>query len=308
MTRSTEPLASPSLSPWRPWRLGVLGDSSPTAIQRALRGIARRKTALVGVVILLIALAAALLAPAIAPYPPTRMSVRERLQGPTPTHILGTDESGRDLFSRILFGARISLAAAVAASALSLAAGVPLGLLAGFRGGRADDVVMRVLDGFLAVPPILLALLLLTALGPSLTNAIVAIGIQGVPLTARVTRAAVLVERNREYMTAARVLGATDLRLMTRQLLPNCLPPLIVMASLLAANAILVEAALSFLGLGVQPPDASWGSLLQLGYGYMGHSIWYVTFPGIAIFLAVWSFNVLGDALRDGLDPRLRHL
>ncbi len=289
-------------------RPGLAPAARPGAWRATLRRFARRWTALLGALLLLLAVGAAVLAPVIAPYPPTRMSARERLQGPSPAHPLGTDESGRDLLSRILFGARISLAAAAAAAAISLAVGVPLGLVAGFRGGAVDDAVMRVLDGFLAVPSILLALLILTALGPSLPNAIVAIGVQGVPLTARVTRAAVMVERNREYITAARVLGATDRRVIARALLPNCLPSLIVVASLLAANAILVEAALSFLGLGVQPPDASWGALLQLGYGYMAHSVWYVTFPGVAIFLVVWSLNVLGDALRDDLDPRLRGL
>jgi peptide/nickel transport system permease protein len=274
----------------------------------SLRAIARRKTALVGLVILVLVVVAAIFAPQLAPFEPTKMHARDRLQGPSREYWLGTDESGRDLFSRILYGARISIVAASAATALALAAGIPIGLIGGYRGGFVDDALMRVLDGFLAIPPVLLALTLLAALGPSQFNVIVAMGALGMPLTARITRASVLVERERDYTFAARAMGASDGYIMWRILLPNSLPPLIVTASLLAANAILLEAALSFLGLGVQPPRASWGVLLQLGYGYMSHSVWYVTIPGICIFLLVWSLNVLGDALRDGLDPRLRGL
>jgi ABC-type dipeptide/oligopeptide/nickel transport system permease subunit len=272
----------------------------------SLRAIARRKTALAGLVILVLVVVAAIFAPQLAPYEPTRMHARDRLQGPSREYWLGTDESGRDLFSRILYGARISIVAASAATALALVVGIPIGLIGGYRGGFVDDALMRILDGFLAIPPVLLALTLLAALGPSQVNVIVAMGALGMPLTARITRASVLVERERDYTFAARAMGASDGYIMWRILLPNSLPPLIVTASLLAANAILLEAALSFLGLGVQPPRASWGVLLQLGYGYMSHSVWYVTFPGICIFLLVWSLNVLGDALRDGLDPRLR--
>jgi peptide/nickel transport system permease protein len=276
------------------WREGTVGT------------IVRRKTALAGLIIVLLVVAGAALAPEIAPFNPTKMHARDRLQGPSLTYLLGTDESGRDLFSRVLYGARISVVAAAASTALALATGIPIGLFGGYRGGFVDDAMMRVLDGFLAIPPVLLALTLLAALGPSQLNVIIAMAALGMPLTARITRASVLVERERDYTLAARAGGATDGHIMWKILLPNSLPPLIVTASLLAANAILLEAALSFLGLGVQPPRASWGVLLQLGYGYMSHSVWYVTFPGICIFLLVWSLNVLGDALRDGLDPRLR--
>jgi peptide/nickel transport system permease protein len=280
----------------------------PRRIALAMRPIVRHKTAMVGLMFVVLIVVAALLASQIAPYEPTKMHTRDRLEGPTAAHWLGTDETGRDLLSRIIFGARISVVAAAASTALALAIGIPIGLVGGYRGGFVDDVLMRVLDGFLAIPPVLLALTLLAALGPSQLNVILAVGALGMPLTARITRASVLVEREREYTFAARATGASDRYIMWRILLPNSLPPLIVTASLLAANAILLEAALSFLGLGVQPPRASWGVLLQLGYGYMSHSIWYVTFPGVCIFLLVWSLNVLGDALRDGLDPRLRGL
>jgi ABC-type dipeptide/oligopeptide/nickel transport system permease subunit len=281
---------------------GRIGVRRPSLLRR----LAGRKSAALALLLLAVMVVAGLLAPWIAPYPPTQMHARDRLTGPSLAYPMGTDESGRDLSSRVLFGARISLLAATAASALALCLGVPLGVVAGYRGGLTDDVLMRILDGFLAIPPILLALTVLTALGPGVTNAIVAIGLLGIPLTARVARAAVLVERGKDYVLAARTSGNTDFRLIHRELLPNIVPPLILMTSLLAANAILLEAALSFLGLGVQPPDASWGTLLQLGYGYLSHSVWYVTFPGLAICLAVWSLNVVGDALRDDLDPRLR--
>src|SRR4051812_14229895 len=274
----------------------------PSLAQR----LAARRSAALALILLALMVLAGVLAPVIAPYPPTQMHARDRLVGPSLTYPMGTDESGRDLFSRVLFGARISLLAALAASLLALGLGIPLGIAAGYRGGGTDDILMRILDGFLAIPPILLALTVLTALGPGVTNAIVAIGLLGIPLTARVARAAILVERGKEYVLAARTSGNSDFRLIRRELLPNIVPPVILMTSLLAANAILLEAALSFLGLGVQPPDASWGTLLQLGYGYLAHSIWYVTFPGLAICLAVWSLNVVGDALRDDLDPRLR--
>lgn len=278
----------------------------PSRLVLAFREIIRRRTALIGLIFVLVVTLAAIFAPVIAPYPPTEMHASDRLQGPSLDYWFGTDESGRDLFTRILYGARFSIAAAVFSTALALALGVPIGLLAGYRSGLVDDVLMRILDGFLAIPPILLALTLLAALGPSLGNVILAVGALGMPLSARITRASVLVEREKDYTLAARSVGATDRYIMLRILLPNSLPPLIVTASLLAANAILLEAALSFLGLGVQPPRASWGVLLQLGYGYMSHNYWYVVIPGICIVLLVWSFNVIGDALRDGLDPRLR--
>ncbi len=271
-----------------------------------LGAIVHRKTAVAGLLIVVLLTLAAILAPLLAPYPTTEMHTRDRLQGPSRDFLLGTDESGRDLLSRLMYGGRFSISAAVFSTGLALLVGLPIGLIAGYRGGTIDDALMRVLDGFLAIPPILLALTLLAALGPSLLNVILAVGALGLPLTARITRASVMVERERDYTLAARAIGSTDSHIISRILLPNCLPPLIVTASLLAANAILLEAALSFLGLGVQPPDASWGVLLQLGYGYMSHSFWYVTIPGVCIFVLVWSLNTLGDALRDGLDPRLR--
>jgi peptide/nickel transport system permease protein len=278
----------------------------PAVLSEALRSIVRRRTALLGVAIIALTFLAAVAAPLIAPYDPTEMHARSRFASPGMEFLLGTDEAGRDLLSRMLFGAQISITVAVAATSLALLAGVPMGMIAGYAGGWIDDLFMRVLDALLAIPAILLALTLVTALGPGITQVALAIGVLGVPVTARIARASVLAEINKDYVLAARSCGADTPHVLRRVLLPNALSPLLVMASVLAANAILLEAALSFLGFGPRPPEASWGSLLQSGYQVMDHSVWFVTFPGVAIFLLVWSFNVLGDALRDGLDPRLR--
>ena len=278
----------------------------PAVFGEALRSVVRRRTALVGLVMVVLTIVAALAAPLVAPYDPTEMHARTRFAAPSLEFLLGTDEAGRDLLSRMLYGAQISIAVAFAATSLALLAGVPIGMVAGYAGGWLDDLLMRVLDALLAIPAILLALTLVTALGPGVPQVTMAIGVLGVPVTARIARASVLAELHKEYVLAARSAGAGTAHILRRVLLPNALSPLLVMASVLAANAILLEAALSFLGFGPRPPEASWGSLLQAGYQVMDHSVWFVTFPGLAIFLLVWSFNVLGDALRDGLDPRLR--
>ena len=280
----------------------------PGALAEALRSVVRRRTALVGLVIIVLTVLAALAAPVVAPYDPTEMHARSRFAAPGLDFLLGTDEAGRDLLSRMLYGAQISIAVAFAATSLALLLGVPMGMVAGYAGGWLDDLLMRILDALLAIPAILLALTLVTALGPGVAQVTVAIGVLGVPVTARIARASVLAEMHKDYVLAARSAGAGTPHILRSVLLPNALSPLLVMASVLAANAILLEAALSFLGFGPRPPEASWGSLLQAGYQVMDHSVWFVTFPGLAIFLLVWSFNVLGDALRDGLDPRLRSM
>ena len=296
MSRSTEELPSEQIQVKDP--LGFFGYS----VHRLLR----RPTAILSLGIILIIIVAAAGAPVFATHPPAKMDLKERLAGPSTRHLMGTDESGRDLFSRMLYGARFSVLVASLSPLISLVFGATFGLLAGWKGGRTDDIVMRILDGFLAIPPILFALALLSMLGPSFVNVVIAVGVLGVPLTARITRATVMGEKQRDYVLASRSIGATDNYLMWRVLLPNSMGPLIVVVSLLAANAILLEAALSFLGLGIQPPQASWGVLLQLGYGYMSHNSWYVIFPGLGIFVLVWALNMMGDALRDELDPRLR--
>jgi ABC-type dipeptide/oligopeptide/nickel transport system permease subunit len=234
------------------------------------------------------------------------MHMRERLFPPGGTYWLGTDETGRDLLSNLLHAGRISILAGLGAEAVALLLGLPLGLLAGIRGGWVDALIGRFLDGVLAFPGILLALTIVGVFGTSMMTLLVSIGIILTPQVARITRAAVIVERGKDYVLAASALGAHEGHVLLRHVLPNCLSALIVQISLGIALAILTEASLSFLGLGVQPPQSSWGRLLSVGYGYLTIAWWYVTFPGLFIFVTVWSLNVLGDALRDALDPRLR--
>jgi len=288
----------------------VLLDRRVGASRSRARGLVRRISrsgpTTVAAVLLIVIVLAAVAAPALAPYSPLEMHVPNRFSGPSFAYLLGTDETGRDMLSLILFAARISLTVSVTAETLALLLGVPLGVLAGYRGGLTDDIIMRALDGFLAFPGILLALTIVGMFGPQLQFLILALGIINTPYVARIMRAAVVAERGKDYVLAARALGATVARIMFRNILPNCLSPLTVQASLGVAFAILTEASLSFLGLGVQPPAASWGTLLQVGYSYIRVTPWYVLFPGLFIFATVWSLSMLGDALRDALDPRLR--
>jgi peptide/nickel transport system permease protein len=259
-----------------------------------------------GVGLFLLIVAVALFAPTIAPYDPSAVHVRDRLQLPSSGYLLGTDELGRDVLSRIMFGSRISLLVGVIAVGIAATAGILLGLASAFYGGIVDSLVMRALDGVLAFPAIILALAIITALGPSAGNAMIAIGIVSIPTFARITRGNVLSLKEKEFVEAARACGATSPYLMLRVLLPNCLSPLLVQASVAFANAILTEAALSFLGLGVQPPTPSWGSMLDTGRKYLTQTPWYSFSAGAAIFVAVLSLNLLGDGLRDALDPRSR--
>ena len=221
-------------------------------------------------------------------------------------YLLGTDEAGRDLLSNLLHAGRISLSAAVAAEALALLLGAPLGLIAGFWRGKLDDVIMRFMDGLLAFPGVLLALTIVGLFGTSVKNMVLAIGITFTPVVARIVRAGVMQEREKDYVLAASAMGATATRIVLRHIVPNSLSPLIVQVSLGIAVAILLEASLSFLGLGIQPPRTSWGVMLAEGYTYITRAPTYVTFPGLFIVFTVWSLNVLGDGLRDTLDPRLR--
>jgi ABC-type dipeptide/oligopeptide/nickel transport system permease subunit len=275
---------------------------------RLARRIGRSWPTLLAALVLLALVAVAVAAPLVAPYDPREMHVTDRFSGPSARYLLGTDETGRDLLSLLIHAARISLTVAVSAQALALLLGVPLGLTAGYAGGWTDDIITRALDGLLAFPGILLALTIVGMFGTDTRNLVLALGIISAPYVARITRAAVLTERGKDYVLAAHALGASPLHLMVRTILPNCLSPIIVQASLGVAFAILTEASLSFLGLGVQPPAASWGTLLQVGYSYIRVTPWYVLFPGLCIFATVWSLNMLGDALRDALDPRLRQV
>ena len=248
----------------------------------------------------------AVLGPILAPFDPTEQSLDRMLEPPGRRHLLGTDDLGRDLLSRVLYGARVSLGVGILAVVLSLGGGVVLGLLAGYRGGWLDDVVMRFMDGLLAFPAIVLALAITAVLGPSLRNTMIAIGIVGIPGFARLVRGQVLSLRAQEFVEAARALGARDARVMLRHVGPGTVPPVIVHASLRLAFAVLTEAGLSFLGLGAQPPTPSWGSMLNTGREYLELAPWLSVVPGAAIFVTTLSFNVVGDAVRDRLDPRMR--
>jgi peptide/nickel transport system permease protein len=248
-----------------------------------------------------------LLAPVLAPYDPIRTRPAEALQGPSAAHLLGTDNLGRDTLSRVIFGARVSLAAAIIAVAIGLLGGVSLGMAAGYVGGFLDDVLSRFIDAMLAFPGILLAIAITSALGPSLQNAMIAVGIITIPTYFRLTRGQVFQTRELEFVTAAAVIGASQARIITRHVFPNITNPLIVAASISSSGAILSLAALSFLGIGSQPPQPDWGSMFNAATGYLATAPWLLFGPGVAIFLTVFSFYMLGDALRDALDPHLRN-
>jgi peptide/nickel transport system permease protein len=268
--------------------------------------LARRKTTLVGVVIMVTMLAVGLLAPLIG-GDPAHMDVAGRLAAPSRVHWFGTDDVGRDVWSRVVYGARLSLLVGAAVVALSFAVGVVCGVVAGYYRGL-DNVVMRVMDGLMAFPAIVLAIALMAALGPSVVNVIVAIAVVYSPRVARVVRGSVLVIRETSYVEAARALGASDLKLIAQHILPNCLSPVIVQGSFVFAAAVLTEAALSFLGVGVPPYVPSWGVILAEGRLYIQQAPWLVLYPGVAIMLTIFGLNLFGDGLRDLLDPKIRGL
>jgi len=258
-----------------------------------------------GSIVLLLALAA-VFGSLIAPHDPNVMDFSARFAPPSLAHLFGTDEFGRDLFSRILHGASVSVKVAFIAVGISSVAGVTLGLFAGYSGGWVDEIVMRIMDIFFALPAVLLAIVVMAILGRGVENAMIAIAIVYAPIFARVTRGAVIAVRDREFVNAARALGQGRLRIMFAHVLPNALGPIIVQTSLSLAFAILAEAALSFFGLGTQPPDPSWGRMLSEGRAYLRQAPWMGIFPGLAIMASVLGFNLLGDGLRDVLDPRYR--
>jgi peptide/nickel transport system permease protein len=289
----------------RPLALGATGPAglrAPVFVGRLLRG----HLAKVGAAVVLVLVGVAVLAPALAPYDPTEQALDRMLQPPGRTHWLGTDDLGRDILSRLLHGARVSVGVGVVAVGLSLIIGVSLGLVAGYRGGWIDEVLMRVMDGLLAFPALVLALAITAALGPNLRNAMLAIGIVGIPGFARLVRGQVLSLRAQEFVEAARAAGLGDGRIVLRHIVPGTLAPIIVHASLRVAFAVLAEAGLSFLGLGTQPPTPSWGAMLNNGREYLEMAPWLAIGPGAAIFVTTLGFNFLGDGLRDAADPRLR--
>ena len=272
--------------------------------RRAMLRLVRRRGAMLGLAIVLFFIAIALFAPLIAPYDPVQTSWTAVRKAPSAAYWFGTDELGRDVLSRVIWGSRASLMAGLVSVCISMALGVPIGLLAGYMGGWVDGLISRFTDAMLAVPFLILAIALAAFLGPSLTNAMVAIGVSAMPVFIRLTRAQVLSVKVEDYVEAARAVGNPHWRIALRHILPNTLPPLIVQATLTIATAIIAEASLSFLGLGQQPPAPSWGSMLNTAKDYIDNAPWMAIWPGLSIFLLVLSFNLLGDGLRDALDPR----
>jgi peptide/nickel transport system permease protein len=270
--------------------------------------LARNPTAAVAATVLLLIVLMAVFDESLAPSGPNEIAVEDRLQPPSPAHPFGTDDLGRDILSRVVLGAAVSLRVGFLAVAFALVVGALIGLLAGYYGRWVDDVLMRFMDILFAFPAVLLAIAVLAVRGPGAGNTALAIGIVYIPVFARVTRASVLGVREEVYVRASRSVGASDLRLLTRHVLPNAAPPIIVQTSISLAFAVLAEAALSFLGLGTQPPNPSWGLMLAEGRGFIDLAWWLAFFPGMAIFLTVLCFNLLGDGLRDVLDPRQRTL
>jgi peptide/nickel transport system permease protein len=277
-----------------------------------LRRLVRRRTALFGLVVFAAVALAALLAPVLSPFDPLAQDISQRLKPPgwtAPdggTHWLGTDHLGRDILGRILYGARIALVVGLAAVAIAGMLGLAIGLVSGYFGGRVDDLFMRLADIQLAFPFILLALAVIGVLGPSLHNIIVVVGVSGWVVYARIVRGEVLSLREREFVLAARAVGSPPARVILRHLVPNAFTPWLVIATLDMARVIIVESALSFLGLGVPPPTPTWGGMLADGRVYMSTAWWLATFPGLAILVTVLGINLLGDGLRDTLDPRLK--
>ena len=259
-----------------------------------------------GGVIIMILIAVAIFAPLLAPYDPAKIALGKRLSAPSVAFLFGTDEFGRDIFSRVVFGARLTLYVGIVAVGIGFISGVAIGISAGYFGGWLRSLLMRSVDYLYTFPDILIALGLVAFLGPSLTNVMIAVGFSVIPYYARVTYSVVLVERNKPYFEASEIVGASHWRLILRHLLPNIVPPLIVVVSLGFSAAVLSAAALSFLGLGAQPPDAEWGRMLADGRNYITRSPWILIFPGLAIVITVLGFNILGDGIRDVLDPRQR--
>jgi peptide/nickel transport system permease protein len=281
-------------------------DSAETPTARAMRRLLRRKGAVFGLFVIALLVAAALLAPLISPYDPSLQTWTAVRKAPSALHWFGTDDVGRDVLARVIYGAQASLMAGIISVAIAIALGVPAGLIAGYVGGFVDALFGRITDAMLACPFLILAIALAAFLGPSLGNAMIAIGITTTPIFIRLTRAQVMAVKVEDYVEAARAVGNPHWRIALVHILPNILPALLVQATLSLAAAIIAEASLSFLGLGQQPPAPSWGSMLNAAQRFLVNAPWMAVWPGLAIFLAVLSFNLVGDGLRDALDPRSR--
>jgi peptide/nickel transport system permease protein len=284
----------------------TIGLAVESPARRAWRRLKKRKGAMLGLIVILLVIAVAILAPLVAGHDPTKQSWTLVRKPPSVLHWFGTDEVGRDLFARIIYGARASLLAGVVSVGIAISIGVPLGLIAGYGPGWVDLIISRVTDAMLACPFLILAIAFAAFLGPSLTNAMIAIGITATPIFVRLTRGQVMSVKVEDYVESARAIGNPKWRIALKHILPNILPQLMVQATLTIATAIIAEASLSFLGLGQQPPAPSWGSMLNSAQRFLTNAPWMAVWPGLAIFLVVLSFNLIGDGLRDAFDPRER--
>jgi peptide/nickel transport system permease protein len=288
-----------------------MASSTPASViadrrWEVLRRTAGARLAPIGAVVLVLALVVAVTAPVLAPHDPIRQDLGNTLAPPGRAHWLGTDNVGRDVLSRVIWGTRVSLVAGFVSVGIAVLVGGVLGIVAGYAGGRVDGLVMRLMDAVLSFPPLVLALALGAVLGAGLVGVLIALGVVYTPTFARLTRGQVLAVQGRDYVDAARALGAPGWRIACRHVLPNAVTPIVVQAPLSVAFAILAEASLSFLGLGIQPPEASWGSMINAGRGYLQQAPWIVFGPGAALFVTVVGLNFVGDAVRDALDPRAR--
>jgi peptide/nickel transport system permease protein len=293
MSLSVHDAAPPAPSRWR-W------------LATTVAAFNANKTSWLGLVIFAVVVLLAVLAPWIAPHDPVEQNVMAKLKGPFDTYYLGTDYYGRDILSRLLYGARISLVIGIASTVLALVIGSVIGIVAGWRGGRFDIIIMQTMDMLLAFPSLILGLILVAMLGPSVTNIIIAIALTSIPSFARIARAPTIAVKERDFIDAGRSLGFSDLRLMAGHVLPNIFPEILVMGSLWLANAIRTEASLAFIGLGVKPPTATWGGMIRDGFENILDSYWLVLSPSIAILIIVFGLNILGDGLRDAIDPKLK--
>lgn len=298
MNTSTPPSEPSSIA-----QVAQIAHPSRSNQQRFLRAFLRNRIAVLGVFIVVTMIICAIFAPVIAPHPPNRLNPADRLLPPSAQYPLGTDEFGRDIFSRLLYGAQISLVIAFVAQGVAIAIGLTLGLVSGWYGGWIDDVIMRITDAFFAIPGLMFLIVWVSLLGANPISIFIALGLIGWPSDARMMRAQVLSLKQREYVIAARAMGASAVRIMVRHLLPNAVAPSLVLASLGIAGAILAESSLSFLGLGVQIPNPSWGTMISTGRNFTANAWWYAIFPGLTIMITVLGFNFIGDGLRDALDP-----
>jgi len=283
------------------------GSEKNSLFREALFQLKDNKSAIIGFIIIVGFILMAFLAPRLTPFEPNTQDIANRKAAPfVSSHILGTDDLGRDLLTRIIYGSRVSLVIGTISVGISLTFGIFIGLISGFYGGWVDRIVMRFIDIMLAIPYVLLTIVIVALLGPSLVNAMIAIGVSQIPQYARVVRASVLAEKENDYITAERSLGASNFELMFKSILPNSIAPIFVQATLGVGNAILSSAALSFLGLGAQPPTSEWGLMIASSREFVTSAWWIVTFPGVAVLLTVLGFNLLADGLRDVLDPRMK--